>query len=142
MSVFWGFFYLFYPFLELLLPINLWAFSKLFVGFLWVCSLVLSFLQAFLIPSLLQSLFGMIVFRTFLDPFWTLSRPPVYTLHSQSCIEGLLMIRDFCFWVDWAAGPVHKKKLEPDSEQLLRAVFACFGGQNLLIFFEILERPH
>ena len=36
------------------------------------------------------------------------------------------MVRDFCFWAVWAAGPVHKKKYGTDYEQLLRAVFSCF----------------
>ena len=33
------------------------------------------------------------------------------SLNTQSCIKGLLVVWDFCFWAVWAAGPVHKKKL-------------------------------
>ena len=42
------------------------------------------------------------------------------------------MVQDFCFWAVWAAGPVHKKKLGADYEQLLRAGFSCFQWQNEL----------
>ena len=45
------------------------------------------------------------------------------SLNTQSCIKGLLVVWDFCFWVVWAAGPLHKKKLGANYEQLLRAVF-------------------
>ena len=31
------------------------------------------------------------------------------SLNTQFCIKGLLVVRDFCFWAIWAAGPVHKK---------------------------------
>ena len=55
------------------------------------------------------------------------------SLNTQSCIKGLLLVRDFRFWAAWAAGPVHKKKLGADYEQLLRAVFSCFGGQNTIV---------
>jgi hypothetical protein len=33
------------------------------------------------------------------------------SLNTQSCIKGLLGVRDFCFWAIWAAGPVLKKKV-------------------------------
>ena len=33
------------------------------------------------------------------------------SLNTQSCIKGLLVVRDFCFRAVWAAGPVLKKKL-------------------------------
>ena len=33
------------------------------------------------------------------------------SLNTQSCIEGLLGVRYFCFWAVWAAGPVLKKKV-------------------------------
>ena len=35
------------------------------------------------------------------------------SLNTQSCIKGLLVVRDFCFWAVWAAWPVHKKSLGP-----------------------------
>ena len=35
----------------------------------------------------------------------------VPSLNTQSCIKGLLVKRDFCFWAVWAAGPVLQKKL-------------------------------
>ena len=50
--------------------------------------------------------------------------PP--SLNTQSCIKGLLMVLDFCFWAVWAAGPVLKKKFWADYEQLLRAVILKF----------------
>ena len=34
------------------------------------------------------------------------------SLNTQSCIKGLLVVRDFCFWAVWAARPVQKNKLE------------------------------
>ena len=33
------------------------------------------------------------------------------SLNTQSCIKGLLGVRDFYFWVVWAAWPVQKKKV-------------------------------
>jgi hypothetical protein len=54
------------------------------------------------------------------------------SLDTQSCIKGLLVVRDFCFL---AAGPVLKKKVWVDYEQLLRSVFLCFRGQKFFIFF-------
>jgi hypothetical protein len=32
------------------------------------------------------------------------------TPNTQSCIKGLLVVRDFCFWAIWAARPVTKTK--------------------------------
>ena len=29
------------------------------------------------------------------------------SLNTQSCIKGVLVVRDFCFWAGLAAGPVH-----------------------------------
>ena len=34
------------------------------------------------------------------------------SLNTQSCIKGLLVVRDFYFWAVWAARPVHKKKVK------------------------------
>ena len=57
------------------------------------------------------------------------------SLNTQSCIKGFFVVRDFCFWTVWAAGPVlKKKKFWADYEQLLRAFFFLFSGA---IFFEI-----
>ena len=50
-----------------------------------------------------------------------------------------LVLRDFCFWAIWAAGPVHKKKLGANYEQLLRAFFSCFQGQ--FFFFNFFVNP-
>ena len=44
------------------------------------------------------------------------------------------MVRDFCFWAVWAAGPLHKKKLGADYEQPLRAFFSCLRGQKKFEF--------
>ena len=52
-------------------------------------------------------------------------------LNTQSYIKGLLVVRDFCFWVVWAAGPAHKKSWEPHYEQLLRAVFSFLQVQKI-----------
>ena len=41
--------------------------------------------------------------------------------NTQSCIKGLLVVPDFCFWTDY--------------EQLLRAVFSCFWGQKIFFRF-------
>ena len=35
--------------------------------------------------------------------------PP--SLNTQSCIKGLLVVRDFRLWAVWAAGPALEKKL-------------------------------
>ena len=59
-----------------------------------------------------------------------------FSLITQSCIKGLLVVRDFCFWAIWAAGPVHKK-IGVDYEQLYRAVFLMFlGSKESSNFFE------
>ena len=57
------------------------------------------------------------------------------SLNTQSCIKGLLVVRDFGFWAVWTAGPVHKKKFRADYEQLLRMFFSFFRGQ-FFFFFE------
>ena len=60
----------------------------------------------------------------------------VPSLNTQSCIKGLLevhWVQDFCFWAVWAAGPVLKKKVGADYEQLLRVVFSCFQGQKKIM---------
>ena len=57
------------------------------------------------------------------------------SLNTQSCIKGLWVVRDFCFWAYWAARPVLKKKIWADYEQLLRAGFSCFQGQKKCKFF-------
>jgi hypothetical protein len=58
--------------------------------------------------------------------YWILGFKP--SLNTQSCIKGLLVVRDFYFWAIWAARPLHKKKLGADYEQLLRPFFSCFFG--------------
>ena len=57
------------------------------------------------------------------------------SLNTQSCNRGLLGVQDFCSWAVWAAGPVQKKKLGADYEQLFSAVFSCFRGQIFFNFF-------
>ena len=51
---------------------------------------------------------------------------------TQSCIKRLLVVRNFCFWAVWAAGPVLKKpqNIWADYEQLLRTV-----DNNVIILF-------
>ena len=46
----------------------------------------------------------------------------------------LLVVRDFCFWAIWAAGPV-LKKCWPDYRQLSRAFFHVFRGKKILDCF-------
>ena len=41
--------------------------------------------------------------------FFVLFFYKVPSLNTQFCIKGLLVVRDFCFWAVWAAGPVLKK---------------------------------
>ena len=56
------------------------------------------------------------------------------SLNTQSCIKGLLVVRDFCFWAIWAvgaAGSVHKKKLGAFEG----GFFMFLGSENVLIFF-------
>ena len=50
------------------------------------------------------------------------------SLNTQSSIKGFLVVRDFCFWAIWAAGPILKKVIWVNHKQLLRAVFSCFQG--------------
>ena len=58
------------------------------------------------------------------------------SLNTQYYIEGLFMVRDFCFWAVWAAESVHKKKLAADYEQLLRVVFHVLGVKmKIKLFF-------
>ena len=57
------------------------------------------------------------------------------SLNTQSCIRGLLVVRDFCFWAVQAARPIQKKRVWADYEQLFRVVFSCFGGQKKFNFF-------
>ena len=56
-------------------------------------------------------------------------------LNTQSCIQGLLVVRDFCLRVVRVAGRVRKEKFEADYEQLLMAVFSCFQGSNFFKSF-------
>ena len=60
---------------------------------------------------------------------------PTPSLNTQSCIKGLLGVRDFCFWAVWAAGPVLKKRLGADYEQIFRVFFSCFQGQIFFLIF-------
>ena len=60
------------------------------------------------------------------NKIWTIN----FDTNAESCIKGLLVVRDFCFSAIWAAGPVNKKSYE----QLLRAVFS-FGVKNIFFFF-------
>ena len=48
------------------------------------------------------------------------------SLNTQSCIRGLLVVRDFC---------LHKKRVWADYEQLFRVVFSRFGGEIFFLFF-------
>ena len=45
------------------------------------------------------------------------------SLKTQSCIKGLLVAGDFCFWAVWTARPVLKKKFWADYQQLFRMFF-------------------
>ena len=63
------------------------------------------------------------------DLFGAFSSSP--SVNTQSCIKGILVVRDFCLWVVWAAGPILKKRFWANYEQVLRAVFSCFQGQEM-----------
>ncbi len=54
---------------------------------------------------------------------------------TQSCIKGLLGVRVFCFWAVKPAGPVLKKRLGANYEQLLRAYLFMFLGSKFFYFF-------
>ena len=62
-----------------------------------------------------------------------LNLPP--SLNTQSCMKGLLVVRDFCCWAVWASGPVLKKKWGLIMS-IVWVVFSCFQGQKKLNFFE------
>ena len=49
------------------------------------------------------------------------------SLNTQSCIKGLLVVLDFCFWAIWAARPVHKKSW--------RLIMSNFWGRFFFMFF-------
>ena len=69
---------------------------------------------------------------------WLSHRARFFSVKAQSKYPVLfwfLIARDFCFLAIWAAGPVHKKKLEAAYEQLLRAVFSWV--KKKLTFFWI-----
>ena len=72
-----------------------------------------------------------------------LRRDSKHTLHpslnTQSCIKGLLVVWYFCFWAVWAAGPVHKKKLGADYEQLFRVRVFMFSGWKFIYFYFFLN---
>ena len=57
------------------------------------------------------------------------------SLNTQSCIKGLLVVRDFCFWAVWAAGPVHKKKVGGRLWATFEGGFFMFSGSKFFIFF-------
>jgi hypothetical protein len=57
---------------------------------------------------------------------------PDPSLNTQSCIRGLLVVRDFCFWAVLAAGPIQKKRVWADYEQLFREFFLWFKGQKYI----------
>ena len=65
------------------------------------------------------------------------------SLNTQSCIKGLLVIWDFCFWAVWAAGPIHKKKVRGRLWATFEGGFSMFWGQNVFKFFFLkTRRPH
>ena len=64
---------------------------------------------------------------------WDLCLGP--SLNTQSCIKGLLGVRDFCFCAVWAARPVLKKRVWANYEQLLRVFFFCFEWQTFFLNF-------
>jgi hypothetical protein len=64
------------------------------------------------------------------------SRNREITVGPQSCIKGLLGVRDFCIWAVWAARPVQKKRVWSDYEQLLRVVVSCFQAKKCQSFFK------
>ena len=55
------------------------------------------------------------------------------SLNTQSCIKGLLVVRDFCFWAVWAARPVNKKSLGPIMSNFWENFFfwICYKGQKI-----------
>ena len=57
------------------------------------------------------------------------------SLNTQSCIKGLLGIRDFCFWAVLAAGPVLKKKVGGRLWATFEGVFVCLWGQKYIFYF-------
>ena len=56
--------------------------------------------------------------------------------NTQFCFKGLLMVRYFCFWAIWLAGPVLKKKLGADYE----GSFFMFSGAKKIWINNVLEK--
>jgi hypothetical protein len=56
------------------------------------------------------------------------------SLNNQSCIKGLLVVWDFCFWAVLVAGPVLNKRLGR-LWSTFEGVFFMFSGANKKWFF-------
>ena len=59
-------------------------------------------------------------------------------LNTQSCIKGLLVVQDFCFWAIWAAGPVHWGRLWLTLEG---GFFHVFGVKMFFFFLNSITSP-
>jgi hypothetical protein len=57
------------------------------------------------------------------------------SLNTQSCIKGLLVVQDFCFWAIWAARPVHKKQGLGRLWATFEGGFFMFSGAILILIF-------
>jgi hypothetical protein len=84
----------------------------------------------------------MLQFRVALGLGWKTSKILIYiclipNLNSQSSINGLLVVQDFCFWAVWAAGPVLKKKIGPIMSNFWGRFF--HGAKKKLNFLKTLK---
>ena len=55
---------------------------------------------------------------------------PNPSLNTQSCIKGLLVVQDFCFWAIWEDGPVHKEKVGGQLSATFEGGFFMFSGSK------------
>ena len=69
---------------------------------------------------------------TLFNLVWEIFHSVEPSLNTQSCIKGLLVVWDFCFWGFEQPGQYIKKKLGTDFELLLGRVFHVFGANFYL----------
>jgi hypothetical protein len=59
------------------------------------------------------------------------------SLNTQSCIRGLLVVRDFYYWAIWAARPVLKRKVSGSTMSNFWGLFFQFlGAKKWQIFYK------
>ena len=73
--------------------------------------------------------------------FVLINSNPDPSLNTQSCIKGLFVVWDFCFWAVWAARPVLKKKGCGPIKSNFWGDFLCFQGQQIFFDPQNMKKP-